>query len=397
MNIGDRLRQLRGEARPESDDALATRLQRLRPPARHATMDPDDCSVLGTALAAEQTTDGLLIRERHYRLSPASCVGVDPSALPETCRLPPLDWLYIDTETTGLSSGVGNLAFMIGVARFSATDQLEVRQYVLGRYAAERAMLTDLLATVGTASTGLVSYNGKSFDLPLLANRCRMQRVAARIDTLPHLDLMYTVRRAYRRHWPDCRLQTAERRLLGLQRVDDLPGAQAPAAWRTWLCERDTAAIARVLEHNFQDVVSLALLHRCLAGAYLGQADSPLDHAAIGRAWLDAGDPQRAQRIWENAGESLSDDGRLDLARLYRRQGDWASAETQWLALYARGNAAASLELSKLHEHRRRDLRAAMRYAGSCTPDERNTRCSRLRRKLDATPQLTLRLSLRTR
>ena len=164
MNIGDRLRQLRGEARPESDDALATRLQRLRPPARHATMDPDDCSVLGTALAAEQTTDGLLIRERHYRLSPASCVGVDPSALPETCRLPPLDWLYIDTETTGLSSGVGNLAFMIGVARFSATDQLEVRLALTDTRptAALMSYTVDLVTLLGTTNAfiGFTSGTG---------------------------------------------------------------------------------------------------------------------------------------------------------------------------------------------------------------------------------------------
>ena len=90
-------------------------------------------------------------------------------------------------------------------------------------------MLAGLGDWLGPAPT-LVSYNGKGFDVPVLQARTRLHGHRYDWSGPDHMDLLYTVRRAYRRHWPDCRLQTAERRLLAIRRVDDLPGAEAPAA-----------------------------------------------------------------------------------------------------------------------------------------------------------------------
>ena len=240
------------------------------------------------------------------------------------------------------------------------------------------------------ADAVLVSYNGKCFDLPLLTGRLRLHRIRGDLGALAHLDLMYGVRRAYRAHWPDCRLQTAERSLLGLQRRDDLPGSQAPAAWRSWLRDGRTRPLARVLAHNRQDLVSLALLHRRLLSVYAGTDRTGIDHTAIGNAWLKAGRQALARQVWERAGRELDDEGCLQLAALYRRQGDWVRAEQVWLGLYARGSQRGALALSKYYEHRKRDYRRAIDFAGGCDGRERERRCRRLQHKLGANLELPL-------
>jgi len=383
MNLAARLDRLRGQSPPAEEDALAARLRRMRRgPARQSRSGAPP-AVLGQAVAADSERDGLLRRDRAYALPASSGPSTDLAMLPEVCELSGCDWVYLDTETTGLSGGVGNLAFMVGAARYAADGSLQVRQWLLGRFAAEAGMLSELLDWVGCEAV-LVSYNGKCFDLPLLTARLGMHRIDHRLATLPHLDLMYGVRRAYRRHWPDCRLQTAEQRLLGLHRDDDLPGAEAPGAWRAWIEEGVVRPLQRVLEHNFQDVASLALLHRRLVADYAGSARPGVDHAAIGRAWQSVGRVGQARRVLECAGDALDETGRLQLASLYRRQGAWSAAEALWLDLYRRGCSVAASELSKYYEHRRRDYRKAVGYAKACDPAERGARLGRLRLKLGA-------------
>lgn len=350
---------------------------------------PSRAADLARALDAECLEAGVLVRRRQYCLSAGGFGDMDLSALPEVHELSAPDWLYIDTETTGLSGGTGNLAFMIAVARLLDCERVEVCQYVLPGFSAEPAMLRALLEWVGPRSVP-VSYNGKCFDLPLLATRLALHRIDADLESMRQLDLMYGVRRAFRRYWPDCRLQTVERRLLGQHRIDDLPGAQAPAAWQAWLRSGATAAMRRVLAHNFQDLVSLVLLHRRLLSLYAGGGDPACDRASIGRAWLKAGRPELARGVWEEAGDKLDDDGSLQLAALYRRQGEWARAEALWLRLHAAGNTAATLALSKYHEHRRRDYRRALEYAESCELIESAPRSVRLHGKIDAAAQLSL-------
>ena len=310
------------------------------------------------------------------------------TALPEVCDLDAPDWVYLDTETTGLSGGVGNLAFMVGVARYRGGN-LQVCQFLLAGFAGEQRMLSDLVHWIGPRAV-LVSYNGKCFDLPLLDARSRLYRNDRDLSALPHLDLMYSVRRAYQRHWPDCRLQTAERRLLDLQRVGDLPGAEAPAAWQAWLRDGRTRRLAQVMRHNYQDVVSLALLHRRLTQDYAGAPRSGLNHAAVGAAWNAVGRADLARQVWERAGGFLGDRGRLQLAALYRRQGQWPQAEALWMALHAQGDATAARELSKYYEHRRHDYRKALDFAVCCEAWERETRVARLERKIGGTLQLPL-------
>ncbi|WP_423925380.1 ribonuclease H-like domain-containing protein [Dokdonella sp.] len=166
--------------------------------------------------------------------------------------------LCFDTETTGLAGGVGTRAFMIGVAAW-LEGELTVRQLYLTTIAGERAMLQTFAGWLNP-ETILVSYNGKSYDAPLLKGRLRLNRVDHCLAALPHIDWLHPTRRVYKGHLPNCKLATIEREVLRIIREDDLPGSEAPAAWLAYLRGQSSRNLARVLDHNKQDVITLMRL-----------------------------------------------------------------------------------------------------------------------------------------
>lgn len=171
--------------------------------------------------------------------------------------------LCFDTETTGLAGGTGTRAFMIGAADVVA-GQLRVRQLLTTTMAGEDAMLATFARWLDPDAV-LASYNGRSYDAPLLKARYRLARLPCPLSPLPHLDLLHPARRRWRGRWENCRLGTIERRVLGLVREDDLPGSEAPRAWRDWLAGGDATGLRRVLAHNHTDVRSLWSLLAVLA------------------------------------------------------------------------------------------------------------------------------------
>jgi uncharacterized protein YprB with RNaseH-like and TPR domain len=174
--------------------------------------------------------------------------------------------LFFDTETTGLAGGTGTRAFMIGASDV-VDGQLRIRQLLTTTMAAEEAMLRTFAGWL-SAHTVLVSYNGRSYDAPLLKTRYRLARQPCPITPLAHLDLLHPVRRRYRGQWENCRLGTVERRLLRVLREDDLPGSEAPRAWRDYLLGGPANDLRRVLAHNHTDVRSLAQLLAVLCDAH---------------------------------------------------------------------------------------------------------------------------------
>ncbi|HEX7325946.1 MAG TPA: ribonuclease H-like domain-containing protein [Rhodanobacteraceae bacterium] len=166
--------------------------------------------------------------------------------------------LFFDTETTGLAGGTGTRAFMLGAAAWEPRA-LRIRQLLLTRLSAETAMLAAFARWL-QPDTVLVSYNGKSYDAPLLRTRYRLARLPDALGDLSHVDLLHPTRRRYRGRFENCRLVTIERHVCGVIRPDDLPGSEAPAAWRTYLRGGPAANLRRVLQHNQQDIASLALL-----------------------------------------------------------------------------------------------------------------------------------------
>lgn len=181
--------------------------------------------------------------------------------------------LHFDTETTGLAGGTGTRAFMIGAADWLG-GRFRIRQLTITSMAAEAAMLRTFAEWID-AETVLVSYNGKCYDAPLLATRYRLAKLPNPLAGLRHIDLLHPVRRRWKRVWENCRLVTVERQLLGVVREDDLPGSEAPAAWRTYLCGGPAANLRRVAEHNAQDLRSLAGVLLSLESLSIESGDQP--------------------------------------------------------------------------------------------------------------------------
>lgn len=242
------------------------RVARLRARAPHLNVPADD-ELLAARWGGKPLAPGLVAVERRYPLwhrqgmVSLNCLqqlrGISHACL-RAGELPdPADLVFLDTETTGLAGGTGTLAFLVGLGRLDG-PVLAVSQWVLTRFAGETALL-DLLAERIPADATLVSYNGKSFDLPLLASRARLHRRASEWWAARHIDLLHALRRRYGQQLPDCRLATAEARLLRFERCDDLPGAEAPRAWRQ-LLRGDMTALDGVLRHNRDDIVSMAAL-----------------------------------------------------------------------------------------------------------------------------------------
>jgi uncharacterized protein YprB with RNaseH-like and TPR domain len=172
--------------------------------------------------------------------------------------------LFLDTETSGLGGGTGTLAFLVGAARICG-ESIHVVQWLLTGFGGEAALLARVQHLLDGAAH-LVTFNGKSFDLPLLRTRARLAGRPLCADEPAHLDLLHVTRRRLREGWADCRLRTAEEEALGFDRIDDLPGAEVPAAWQRWLQRRDPSLLPRILDHNREDLLSLAALLAVLAG-----------------------------------------------------------------------------------------------------------------------------------
>ncbi|MGH8053630.1 MAG: ribonuclease H-like domain-containing protein [Stenotrophomonas sp.] len=244
---GDALRRL-----------LATRNRAVAPAPRAERNGPIDRALPGVEIAP-----GLHLIEAFLpQPIPAQPLSLAFSKRPEE-HVQARDLLFFDTETTGLAGGTGTRAFMIGAADWTHDstrgEGLRVRQLLMSTMGAESAML-DVFSGWLSASTVLSSYNGRSYDSPLLKTRYRLARRGDPISPLDHVDLLYPTRRRYRGTWENCRLATIERNLLQIAREDDLPGSEAPAAWLGYLRGGSARNLRRVGEHNHQDVVTLAQL-----------------------------------------------------------------------------------------------------------------------------------------
>jgi uncharacterized protein len=259
-------------------------------------------------------------------------------------------------------------------------DTLVVTQYLITRFAGEAAMLT-AFARVLTADDRLVSYNGKSFDLPLMITRYRMQGQAHPFDGLPHLDLLHPVRRLFSKRWADCRLMTLEQQLLGFRRQHDLPGSEAPAAWGDYVRQGRAEQLIRVVEHNRQDIVSLALGHAVLVHAVETPEVHRVDIAALAH-WLSEFDRARAYTLLKSTPQPLDHRGKRLLGQLARRAEEWVLAVSLWEELASQGCRDSAEQLAKYHEYVSQDLEVARRYCQQLKPgSDQERRLKRIEEK----------------
>lgn len=305
------------------------------------------------------------------------------------CGLQSSSLRFVDTETTGLAGGAGTIPFLTGLSWFEA-DALVVLQVVVLDPSEERPAL-DLVARHISQRSTLVSFNGKSFDWPLLRTRFLLGRVACPAPDA-HFDLLHVARRVFaHQDLPDRRLQTLEREVLGFVRHDDLPGAEIPDTYRRFLRERDPGLLEPILEHNLHDLVALpALLGHC-AQLLARQETATLD---AGQLWSFAnlcskrGQTARAFMLAERCAAQTRDldlrvRARLLAAQLARRQNnDEVAGEQLFRAVEVRVRdtrlqAESCLAYAKFLEHRARRFSDALVYARRTAEAEGEQACQR--------------------
>lgn len=240
--------------------------------------------------------------------------------------------LFFDLETTGLATTMGTLPFLIGAAHVHH-DQLIMEQWLLRDPDEEAAALTDLAARIAEADW-LVSFNGRSFDWPLLEARFAAHRIDVQADhLLGHLDLLHAARRLVKHAVPNCKLQTLEAHILGLERVDDTPGSAVPATYHAYLRGGDPTPLIGVVKHNLDDVLSMLtllgdLLARVADAASWALRDPPVA-LAVAKLASGLGRLDQAERVYAAlAGfQATAAEGEKGLARVARqraRSAEWS-------------------------------------------------------------------------
>ncbi|MCU7945141.1 MAG: ribonuclease H-like domain-containing protein [Candidatus Thiodiazotropha sp. (ex Cardiolucina cf. quadrata)] len=397
MNLKSRLARLQTQAGSEltspAPSNLRNRLTKIKTTRLHRQRTTP-CGSMSDATLADKVHGKLIaegviqIQKRiplSRKLGKVELAGLQKQPhLPGETAVQRQRHVYIDTETTGLSGGSGTLAFLVGMAVLDETAIL-LTQFLITRFAAETFMLTAFAQSL-TGDDRLVSYNGKSYDLPLLVTRYRMHSLSHPLEQLPHVDLLHPTRRLFRRQWPDCRLTTLEKNLLGFKRRNDLPGAEAPAAWFSYIRHGQGENLIKVVTHNQQDILSLAAAHNRLSQAIEQPQRYQADCCAIAR-WLSETDEQGARQLLARCSASLSDDAKRLQAQLARRHGDWSQATEIWRALAMRGCSESVERLAKYHEHINKDLHKAKYYCERLPVGAaQSLRLRRLNEKIDRQP-----------
>ena len=321
-------------------------------------------------------TETLYARHRRHGSAELSELAELPGDLLETLsngtirNVPPQEWAFLDTETTGIQGGAGICPFLVGLGYF-AGDDFHMVQYFIRDFDEEPSMLLALGELLRQFEL-VVTYNGAAFDIPLLETRFTLSRLdspfremsganasptrsASAIarslkegrshkdmsganasptgrshKEMSHFDFLFSARRLWRNGHGSCRLVALEREIISFARGPDVPGSMIPRAYFEYLQRRPSAAFRSIFTHNVHDVVSLAALtvHGCdrvtLEPAAL---DDPLDLYSLGRVWEASQDWRRSIRLYEMAlnggvSEPMRQKVLENLAVIYRRAGE---------------------------------------------------------------------------
>jgi uncharacterized protein YprB with RNaseH-like and TPR domain len=356
-------------------------------------------------------------------LDPALATPSDPDADKRAGAATPPDssgrTLFIDLETTGISGGAGTVAFLVGLGYFDV-GAFQMKQFLLTSFAAERALLA-AVSDLFDETDLIVTYNGKTFDVPVMETRWIFHRMELPLEGVPHFDMLHPARRLWKlrsslddeRGEGGCRLGTLERMLFDVRRVGDVPGFEIPGRFFTFLRSGDPRPLEPILEHNRLDLVSLAAVTaRAVRLAQHGVEacrDAP-EALALGRVYERAGNLPRAESCYRAAAASGEPIVRAEA--LYRvglrcrRERRFHEAADAWQALFALTSTATAryeptfdalrqfaAEALAIHqEHRARDFSAARELAMFAMDELRETsgrrsdgmrhRLARLERKI---------------
>jgi uncharacterized protein YprB with RNaseH-like and TPR domain len=323
----------------------------------------------------------------HDLLSPISS-GEIPTAAPAK-------WCFLDTETTGLAGGSGTYAFLIGVGRI-APDGFRIRQFFMREFGEEASLLGALTEHLKQFEV-MVTYNGRTFDQPLLETRFRMVRQKPPFSALPHLDLLSGARRLWKLRFESCRLVDLENQILGIERQGDLPGELIPYFYFEYLRTQEIFRLVPIFHHNAIDILTLACLTAIVPWAFHPPGQAQFSHAAemvgLARWWRQADQPENALALFRQAVDrGLPDDLMFrtlwDMALLEKKLSREPAALLLFTELASARNpwrGAALAELAKYYEHRERNYAMALEMTLSALDlepsDALRRRADRLKKK----------------
>jgi uncharacterized protein len=278
------------------------------------------------------------------------------------------DMLFLDTETTGLSGGVGTVAFLIGTGFFEE-NYFVLRQYFMRDYDEELAMLQELNRQLAGYKV-LVTFNGKAFDWNLISSRFAFNRIRSTMKEPLHMDLLYPSRKIWKLKLESCKLTRLEESILNEYRVDDVPGALIPSIYFKYLEDRDCTEIKKVITHNELDILTMLSLmgkiHSMLENP-LTETDGDKELLGIGRVFEDTERYKAMVDCYKTCNKSengfVKATSAKRLANAYKRNSDYINAVELWENMIEDGDAISLyplVELAKFYEHKERDIGKAL-------------------------------------
>lgn len=278
------------------------------------------------------------------------------------------DFGFIDIETTGLSGGTGTYAFLIGAGRFLG-NKFKMCQFFMSDPVIEPAQLLAFEEFIAPCKV-IVTFNGKSFDVPILNTRYTYHGYSSPLNQVTHLDLVHLSRRIWRDRIPSRTLSNLEVQILNAQRTDDdIPGWMIPALYFEYLKDGDARQLKRVFYHNEIDVLSLSALFNYLTTILKEQNFDPKNFSseiiAIAKLFEDTGDIEKAENLYKQG--LINDDDKLyiinasyRLAMIFKRKGDFNNSVFYWKKSAFLNHLESKIELAKYFEHQVQDFEEAI-------------------------------------
>jgi uncharacterized protein YprB with RNaseH-like and TPR domain len=280
----------------------------------------------------------------------------------------PKQWLFLDTETTGLSGGTGTYPFLIGLAWWEGSE-LRIEQLFMREYSEERSMLAVVAERLKKRPV-LVTFNGKSFDWPLLETRFRMTRAIAPPPVRAHLDFLHPARNLWRLRLGSVKLSQLERHVLGWDRGEDMSSGDIPRIYLEFVRGGNAEPLVPIFLHNQMDLRGLAGLAGRILSIFSDQ-EKPLEDGlelyGLSRICERRGQAERARTTYERSiGAALPAEtnraARASLAQLAKRARDFVRARELWESML--GNSPEGYEayeqLAIYYEHEARNAQLAL-------------------------------------
>lgn len=280
------------------------------------------------------------------------------------------DLVFLDTETTGLSGGTGTFIFLVGIG-FQSDNGFQVKQFFLHNPAEETALLSALDESV-SGFQGLVTFNGKSFDVPILRTRYTLNGFSSPFSSMNHIDLLPLARRLWKYRLSNRNLGVLETEILNMERSsEEIPGWMVPEMYIDYCRSGDSRPLKGVFYHNAMDIVSLAGLlikiSRLMDSEKLEEPNEGVDIMAVGKLFESLGDDPEAKSFYETALQKPMEPNHRILAEksyalLCKRNGKWDLSIRIWKNLAASGDWDSCVELAKYFEHTCGDYIGARYY-----------------------------------